>query len=87
MLKMFRHSFFIRTLSINNSGSLNILAKLVKSVLHFLNNNKKESNKIAYRKISKISTGAYIFQTPFLRGLFLEVLIFGGPYTWRGLFS
>ena len=26
-----------------------------------------------YRKIPKISPGAYIFQRPFLRGLFLEV--------------
>ena len=33
-----------------------------------------------YRKIPKISPGAYIFQRPFLRGLFLEVLIFGGAY-------
>ena len=31
-----------------------------------------------YRKIPKISPGAYIFQRPFLRGLFLEGLIFGG---------
>ena len=31
-----------------------------------------------YRKIPKISPGAYIFQRPFLRGLFLEELIFGG---------
>ena len=31
-----------------------------------------------YRKIPKISPGAYIFQKPFLRGLFLEGLIFGG---------
>ena len=32
-----------------------------------------------YRKIPKISLGrAYIFQRPFLRGLFLEGLIFGG---------
>ena len=30
-----------------------------------------------YRKIPKICTGAYIFQRPFLRGLFLEGLIFG----------
>ena len=28
-----------------------------------------------YRKILKISPGAYIFQRPFLRGLFLEGLI------------
>ena len=35
------------------------------------------------RKISKISPGAYIFQRPFLRGLFLEGLIFGGAYVRR----
>ena len=34
-----------------------------------------------YRKIPKISPGAYIFQRPFLRGLFLEGLI----YIRRGL--
>ena len=33
-----------------------------------------------YRKIPKISPGAYIFQRPFLGGLFLEGLIFGGAY-------
>ena len=32
------------------------------------------------RKIPKISLGAYIFQRPFLRGLFLEGLIHGGAY-------
>ena len=36
-----------------------------------------------YLKIPKISPGAYIFQRPFLRGLFLEGLIFGGAYLWR----
>ena len=38
---------------------------------------------IEYCKILKISPGAYIFQTPFLRGLFLEELIFGEAYLWR----
>ena len=38
---------------------------------------------IEYRKILKISPGAYIFQRPFLRGLFLEELIFGGAYLRR----
>ena len=38
-----------------------------------------------YRKITKISLGAYIFQKPFLRGLFLEGLIFGGAYIRREL--
>ena len=42
---------------------------------------------IVYRKIPKISPGAYIFQGAFLRGLFLEGLIFGGAYIWRGLSS
>ena len=37
-----------------------------------------------YCKILKISSGAYIFQSPFLRGLFLEGLIFGGAYVRRG---
>ena len=36
-----------------------------------------------YRKIPKISPGAYIFQRPFLRGLFLEGLIFEGAYLRR----
>ena len=31
-----------------------------------------------YRKIPKISPGAYIFQRPFFEGL-----IFGGAYLWR----
>ena len=36
-----------------------------------------------YRKIPKISAGAYIFQKPFLKGLFLEGLVFGGAYLQR----
>ena len=36
-----------------------------------------------YRKILKISPGAYIFQRPFLRGLFLEGLMFRGAYLRR----
>ena len=35
-----------------------------------------------YCKILKKSPGAYIFQRPFLGGLFLEGLIFGGAYLW-----
>ena len=31
-------------------------------------------------RIPKISPGTYIFQRPFLRGLFFEGLIFGGAY-------
>ena len=36
-----------------------------------------------YRKIPKISPAAYIFQRPYLRGLFLVGLIFGGAYLRR----
>ena len=39
-----------------------------------------------YRKILKISPRAYIFQRPFLRGLFLEGLIFEGAYVWREIY-
>ena len=46
----------------------------------------------SYRKIPKISPGAYIFQRPFLRALFLEGFIFGGayrlgkPYSWKEIY-
>ena len=36
-----------------------------------------------YRKIPKISQRAYIFQRPFLRGLFLEGLICGGKFAFQ----
>ena len=36
-----------------------------------------------HRKIPKISPGAYIFQRPSLRGLYLKGLIFGGAYERR----
>ena len=36
-----------------------------------------------YRNIPKLSPGAFIFQRPFLRGLFLEALIFEGAYVRR----
>ena len=47
------------------------------SIFAFL---KSSHVQLKYRKIPKISPGAYIFQRPFLRGLFLEGLIFGGAY-------
>ena len=40
----------------------------------------------AYRKIPKISPGAYIFPRPFLRGLFLERPIFGGACVRREIY-
>ena len=36
-----------------------------------------------YRKIQKISPGAYIFQRRFLRGLFLEGPIYGGKFAFQ----
>ena len=38
---------------------------------------------LAYRKIPKLSPGAYIFQRPFLRSLFLEGLINGGKFAFQ----
>ena len=38
---------------------------------------------LKYRKIPKISPGAYIFQRPFSRGLFLEGPILGKAYVRR----
>ena len=54
-------------------------------------------SKIVYnRKIPKISPGAYIFQRPILRGLFLEGLMYRGkfefqnrlgqPYSWKEIY-
>ena len=49
-----------------------------------------------YRKIPKLSAGAYIFQKPFLKGLFLEGLIYKGkfafqsrlrqPFSWKEIY-
>ena len=58
-------------------SSLKILLELIDVRLLLLTLND------AYRKIPKISPGAYIFQRPFLRGLFLEGFIFGGAYLRR----
>ena len=38
---------------------------------------------LIYRRIPKIRPGTYTFQRPFLKGLFLEGLIFGGAYLRR----
>ena len=40
-------------------------------------------SKAKYRKIPNISPGAYIFQRPFFRGLFLEGLIYGGKFAFQ----
>ena len=39
-------------------------------------------NRLDYRKVPKTSPRAYIFQRPFLRGLFLEGLIYGGKFAY-----
>ena len=46
----------------------------------------------AYRKIPKISPGAYIFQGPFLRvffwrGLYSEGLMYGGKFAFQNRFG
>ena len=51
--------------------------------LNFDYMNQVNKMNLKYRKIPKISPRAYIFQRPFLRGLFLEGPIFGGAYVWR----
>ena len=43
----------------------------------------KSDSVVVYRKIPKISPGAYIFQRPFLRGLFSEGLIYGGKFVFQ----
>ena len=37
----------------------------------------------SYRKIQRISPGAYIFQRPFLRGLYSEGLIYGMKFGFQ----
>ena len=61
----------------NNCASFSIFFKCIH---HFL---LLDMQLLCYRKIPKTSPGAYIFQRPHLRGLFLEGLIFGGAYLWR----
>ena len=76
---IFKHSFFPSTLPLPIQSQN--MSKLTRRSLPIIHNYTK------YRKIPKISLVAYIFQRSFLRGLFLEGRIFGGAYTWRGLFS
>ena len=42
-----------------------------------------ETGKEQRRKIPKISPGAFIFQRPFLRGLFLEGFMYGGKFAFK----
>ena len=57
-----------------------------KALLHWMKLSRPTGSvQLKYCNILKISLGAYIFQRPFLRGLFLEGLIFGGACLWREL--
>ena len=38
-----------------------------------------------YRKVPKISPGAYIFERAFLRGLYLEGLMYGGKFASKSI--
>ena len=38
---------------------------------------------MSYRKIPKISPGAFIFQRPFLKGLYSEGLMYGGKFALK----
>ena len=42
---------------------------------------------LKYRKIPKISPGAYIFQRPPFKGLFLEGLIYEGNFAFQNRLS
>ena len=65
----------------------NLQSKFRSAILHEETNTLKCGKLIqittGYRKIPKISPGAYIFQRPFLRGLFLEGLIYGGKFAFQ----
>ena len=43
----------------------------------------EKKKKQRYRKIPKISPGTYIFQRPFLRGLYSEGLMYGGKFAFQ----
>ena len=85
---LLEHIFFLLALwfwsklknNLNISPSANhLMLKHLLTIIFILTSG---NNSIAtiYRKIPKISLGAYIFQRPFWRGLFLEGLIFRGAF-------
>ena len=65
----------------------NLKSKFRSAILHEEMNTLKCGKFIqittGYRKIPKISPGAYIFQRPFFSGLFLEGLIYGGKFAFQ----
>ena len=60
-----------------------LLCVVSKHFLFTLSSVVHTANIETYRKIPKISPGAYIFQRPFLRGLFLEGLIYGRKFAFQ----
>jgi len=78
-------------LVIFGSGQNDVFIKLIppgvlwvsRDVLHYTTRDAFRETYAIYLKIERISPGAYILQTPFLRSLFLEGLIFGGAYLRR----
>ena len=58
-------------------------AQLFLQLVRLISQKQGRIRRKSYRKIPKISPGAYIFQRAFLRGLFFEGLIFGGAYLRR----
>ena len=55
----------------------------MRTVRHMAYTDRYGAGVLDNRKIPKISPGAYIFQRLFLRGLFLEGLIYGGKFVFR----
>ena len=62
---------------------LNVVHGEVKKLTKTSSRFPKHSTLINYRKIPKISPGDYIFQRPFLRGLYSEGLIYGGKFAFQ----
>ena len=68
----------------NNNFLLTFVStKSIEKVTRINQKVNKEKMLCIYRKIPKISPGAYIFQRPFLRGIFLEGLIYGGKFAFQ----
>ena len=63
-----------------SSRDMDVVVLLVSVLTHVLNSLMPHT---LYRKIQKISPRAYIFRRPFLRGLFLEGLIYGGKFAFQ----
>ena len=77
--EMFTHAAKINLLKFNkNRGQARPLGGLSSQSLKDFRPDDR-----TYRKIPKISPGAYIFQRPLLRGLFLEGLIYRGKLAFQ----